>query len=60
MQSEKGSPNPFIHDLLMKNGAKTSAGGEIYTALVQTTGFRNFNVKPGQGKPSKNNPFFIG
>jgi len=47
----------------MKNGAKISreilklsAGVKIYMILSQTTKFRNFNVKPDQGKPS----FFFG
>jgi len=51
MLSEKDAPDPYIHDLLMKNGAKTfkmSTGVKIcYTALAQTSGFRNFNVTPG-------------
>jgi len=39
---------------------KVSAGVKIhYTVLAQTTGFCNFNVKPGQGKPSKKQSFFI-
>jgi len=51
MKSEKDTPDSSIHHLLTKNGAKIfkmSAGVKIrYKVLAQTTGFRNFDVKPG-------------